>query len=102
MNTEIVRQVGPGGEFLTCGQTLELFREEVWYPELLSRRTLAGWEDGGSKDLSQRAHELTAALLASHVPVAYDERTLAEFDAILTRANERLGETYDPGVFAKN
>ena len=44
---DVIRQVGPGGDFLNTAQTLKLHRQEHWRPMLANRAGLIHWKDKG-------------------------------------------------------
>ena len=44
---DVIRQVGPGGDFLTAAQTLKLHRQEHWRPMFANRASLIHWKDKG-------------------------------------------------------
>lgn len=46
---DVIRQVGPGGNFLTSEQTLELHQQEHWRPMFANRTSLIHWKDKGQK-----------------------------------------------------
>jgi len=63
---DVVRQVGPGGQFLDTTHTAEHCREAVWEPHLFAREMFASWSQSGRRidvdyareayhDLAQRA-----------------------------------------------
>lgn len=48
---DVIKQVGPGGEFLTHEHTFQLFRKELWAPEISLRGVVIG-EDPNEKLLT--------------------------------------------------
>jgi len=46
---EVIKQVGPGGQFLDTDHTYHHFRSEIWEPSVFSRHMMAGWQQAGSK-----------------------------------------------------
>ena len=53
---DLIKEVGPGGEYLTQMHTFENFRKEFYAPILEERGTFDGWEKAGSFTLAQRAN----------------------------------------------
>lgn len=62
---ELVRSVGITGQFLDSEHTLDHFRSELHQPRLLCRVTRDRWISEGCRNLSQRAAERAAQLLAT-------------------------------------
>ena len=46
---DVIREVGPGGNFLGTDHTASHFRTEFWEPRLFAREILAGWQRSGGK-----------------------------------------------------
>jgi trimethylamine--corrinoid protein Co-methyltransferase len=65
---DVIRQVGPGGEFLSTEQTMKFFRKEHWTPYLCNRDSLAGWTQKGKKDWGQMVTDKARKILKTHAP----------------------------------
>jgi len=65
--SDVIMDVGPGGEYLSHEHTLANFRDAVMFPELSNRGTYANWEKNGSKSLKTRAFEKAREILAEPV-----------------------------------
>ena len=63
---EVIREVGPGGQFLTHEKTFELCRSEFFLPRLASRMGYDEWSTGGRLSTAQRATRLLAERLESY------------------------------------
>ncbi len=79
---DVIRDVGPGGQFMSHDHTMRHWRE-LWIPQLFDRQILAKWEAQGSKDLLQRARERTLALMDEHRPEPLPPHVDAAIQAIL-------------------
>jgi len=66
---DVIRQVGPGGEFLSTEQTMNLFKKEHWIPELCNRDNLDAWIMKGRQDWAQTATAKARSILETHAPV---------------------------------
>lgn len=88
LGLDVIKEVGPGGEFLTHDHTSENFRDALWFPTLISRELYANWENNGKKDMRTRIHEKTAKLLAEHRAEPLPEDVVKQLDAILAEAEE--------------
>ncbi|MBE0465948.1 MAG: trimethylamine methyltransferase family protein, partial [Candidatus Desulforudis sp.] len=78
---EVIRRVGPGGNFLTEEHTLRHFRGEFLFPPLGDRQLRRAWEEQGSKDAWARAREKARTILAEHRPTPVDARVVAAVQA---------------------
>jgi trimethylamine--corrinoid protein Co-methyltransferase len=83
----VIRDVGPGGEFVTHPHTLHHFRD-VWYPELLYRGGAKAW--GGSDQLTfeQRVNARTRELIEFHQPEPLSDDVVEQIEDIIRRAQE--------------
>ena len=63
---DLIKQVGPGGNFVTAKHTRKFMRREHYQPSLSDRNSREDWEAKGSKTSWQRAAEKVQELLASH------------------------------------
>ncbi len=60
---EVMKNVGPGGNYLAEPHTFANFRKELWHPQLLERRNWDQWEQDGSKDIFKVAEEKVLEML---------------------------------------
>ena len=63
---EVIREVGPGGQFLTHEKTFKLCRTEFFLPRLANRMGYDEWSAGGRLSTAQRATRLLAERLESY------------------------------------
>lgn len=63
LSLEAIREVGPGGSFLTHPSTLKHFRE-AWVPSVSHSGTHSEWVKQGSEDVVQRANRRVKEVLA--------------------------------------
>lgn len=78
---EAIRQVGPGGNFLSHRHTLKHMRE-LWQPALMDRRPYNAWEekrDGAPQWAAEKARKL----LETRPPAGADPARLAELQKII-------------------
>lgn len=78
---DVIREVGPGGEFLTHKHTLEHFKLENWDARLGNRMARDEWVESGALDIQARAREEVKRILATHHPKPLDtdvQRKLAQ------------------------
>lgn len=65
---DLIKSVGPGGNFLSEKHTFQFLKREQWMPKLSDRRFRMTWEKLGSKDVLDTARERVKEILASHKP----------------------------------
>jgi trimethylamine--corrinoid protein Co-methyltransferase len=80
--TGIIRDVGPGGEFLSHEHTMAHWRE-LWLPQLFDRQRLDPWITDGSKGLGERLREAAIELINEHEVEALPDTVETEIAAIL-------------------
>jgi trimethylamine--corrinoid protein Co-methyltransferase len=79
---DLVRKIGPGGNFLAEEHTVRHFREEIWPLSLMDRNGRDSWEADGALSLSQRVNRRSRELLKAHVPAEIGEDAKREISEI--------------------
>lgn len=79
---DLIRQVGPGGDFLSQDHTVRYFRKEMFFPNLFKRQSIEDWNKAGGKMIHEVAHDRVLEILSKAGPVILP----AEVDAELERA----------------
>ncbi len=87
---DVIDEVGPKGQFLGVNHTFSQFKEQVWYPTLLDRRSSSDWEKLGKKTLGERANEKVRTILAEHKPEALPQAIVDKLDSIVAAAEQRV------------
>ncbi len=87
---DVIRAVGPGGNFLEHPHTGEHFREHCWFPKLTVRSRYETWAAQNGKDMRQRANEEARRILRDHHPAYVDDKTKAELDKLAVAQQKRL------------
>lgn len=87
---DAIERVGPGGHYLMDDHTLNYFRSEFWFPELLDRSNWTEWQANGAKSLRVRVHEKVLNLIEHYKPAPI----VAEIDRELLRIVARADETH--------
>jgi len=85
---DVIRNVGPGGNFITQRHTLKRYKEEHWYPTILDRWAMEHWREQGSKSLGVRANERVRAIVESHVPAPLPDDLKGQLDNIIMQAEK--------------
>jgi len=82
---EVIKAVGPAGNFLSQRHTLNHMRDEISEAKLIDRRMREGWENDGSKDMPLRARELARDILKNHFAEPLTEEVQANLKDIIAR-----------------
>jgi trimethylamine--corrinoid protein Co-methyltransferase len=79
---EVIREVGPGGNFLATDHTASHFRSELWEPRVFEREMLSGWERSGAKTDTDKALDIFREIIQRDPPPVHvseaTERTLLQ------------------------
>ena len=88
---EVVKEVGPGGTFLSHPHTLKHFRDELWTPELQSGLNYGGWDASGRETILDKARQKVLDILESHHPRGMKEETEDRLLSLIDRFAKDLG-----------
>jgi len=87
---DVIREVGPGGDFLSTEQTMELFKTEHWQPEQVNRDNLDSWLMKGGRDWGETCTEKAREILRTHTPAPLSETAVAALGEIRSEAEVKL------------
>jgi trimethylamine--corrinoid protein Co-methyltransferase len=82
MALDIIREKGPGGEFLSHAHTFQHMRQ-LSRPELFDRRARQDWQELQLPDIVERAYDRAAEVLKTHMPPPVDPAVNQEVDQII-------------------
>jgi trimethylamine--corrinoid protein Co-methyltransferase len=89
---DVIRAVGPAGNFLAEEHTVRHFREELWLPgPMWTRQPYDLWRADSSLSFADRLYRYVEGILAAHQPEPLDEALAREIDRIVERAKQELG-----------
>jgi trimethylamine--corrinoid protein Co-methyltransferase len=84
---DLIKKVGPGGNFLREKHTIKHMRNEFFFPQLSDRELRQDWQANGALDARQRANARASEILARHqpepLPPEVDAQIRAQFDIVL-------------------
>lgn len=86
---DVIRQVGPGGNFLQQKHTLDFFKQEHWQPGIFNRKNLPNWIKDGQKKTDDKLLEKAREILATHQPEALAADIKKELDRIWEDAQRK-------------
>jgi trimethylamine--corrinoid protein Co-methyltransferase len=87
--TEVINEVGPGGNFLATEHTLAHFKDQFWFPTLMDRSCWEEWESAGSLSMGDRVKMQINDVLDTHQPVPLGLEAQKQIDEILAKAEAR-------------
>jgi trimethylamine--corrinoid protein Co-methyltransferase len=90
LGRDVVESVGPGGHYLQEPHTVRHMRQELWFPQLLTRQHREIWRAEGGKDLAQRVRERVHDLVESHKVEPLPDSTLATLDRMVRQGEAEL------------
>jgi trimethylamine--corrinoid protein Co-methyltransferase len=88
---DVIRSVALAkkGHFLGHPQTIKRMESDYFYPAIGDRSSPTTWEDGGAKDILERARERVREILHAHYPdhinLAVDDKIRNTFNILLPR-----------------
>ena len=85
---DVIRQVGPGGDFLSQDHTVQYFRKELWFPKLFRRQTIDEWTNAGGKMIHEVAHDRVLEILSKTGPVNLPAGVDAELERAFNKARQ--------------
>ncbi len=89
---DIIKSVGPGGDFLMQDHTMKYMRTLPSVPNLIERNNRENWLASGGKGLAERAAERAAEILANHKPLPLSEEATSALRAIVEESNAEMEE----------
>ncbi|MBT8362118.1 MAG: trimethylamine methyltransferase family protein, partial [Deltaproteobacteria bacterium] len=90
ISMDVIRKVGPQGQFLSTPHTVKNFKKEHWLPELSNRFPLAYWKASGQQSLADKAIDRAKMILKDHQVTPLDGGIQETLDAMRSAAVEEL------------
>jgi trimethylamine--corrinoid protein Co-methyltransferase len=85
---DLLKEVGPGGEFLSHEHTYNHFRD--WFqPTIIDRSNFESWTEGGSKTYQDRLEPEVDRILETHQPEPLNENLIQEMKKIISLADKK-------------
>lgn len=85
---DLIAEVDPGGHFLNQQHTLDYSKEEAFFTDVFYRNSFDSWEEAGSKDTFELAHDRLVDQLSSYERPAFDDALDEELDAYVAQGVE--------------
>ena len=83
---EVIKAVGPAGNYLSQKHTLKHMRKEISTAKLIDRKSYAAWERDGCPDIVQRANKEAKRILSTHEPERLAPEIIEKMDGIIAKA----------------
>lgn len=91
MAVDVIREIGPRGEYVTHPHTYEHMRRSQFWPEYCNRDSIQGWEADGSKTMDEITWEKAKMLLDNPVEHPLPEKTVERMEDIIVECEKELG-----------
>lgn len=89
---DVIRSIGPGGNFLGHDHTFKNFRKELLHPALFDHNNWDKWEELGSRDIRTVALEKARSLMEQKLEPLLDKEVEEKIDAIVEAASKDITE----------
>ncbi|MEL7563306.1 MAG: trimethylamine methyltransferase family protein [Dehalobacterium sp.] len=93
MVLDLIKKVGPRGNYLAEEHTLDNMRSCQTWPNLFDRNNRMGWVEAGSKDLAQKGNEKAREILETYTPEKLPSNVSDKLTAIISDAEKDFGLT---------
>ncbi|MCP4329189.1 MAG: trimethylamine methyltransferase family protein [Alphaproteobacteria bacterium] len=90
LGLKAIEEVPPGGHFFGVGHTLERYDRAFYAPILSDWRNFESWEEAGSPDATQRAHETYKQLLAAYEEPTLEPERIEAIDAFVAKRKQEI------------
>ena len=89
---DVIRQVGPGGHFLTQAHTKEHFQEEIWQAKYLNRDSPDPWAQRGGLSYEEMVTQKAREILLTYQPEPLPDSVRRQISEIAAQAADKLAE----------
>jgi len=88
---DIIKEVGPGGEFVSNMHTFKNFKETQSLSKLIDRRNRNDWERLGSKGIVYKANQIACNLYDNYIPKQLSDDVKKQLRDIVNESEEHYG-----------
>lgn len=89
---DVIKKVGPAGNYLGERHTLKYMRQELSTTRLFNRKMRDNWERSGGKDIAAVAREEAIEILKTYQPTPLPEEVRKKIRAIVEEGEEEAAE----------
>jgi trimethylamine--corrinoid protein Co-methyltransferase len=90
MALDVIREVRPGGNFLTVMHTKTHFQQELWRPRFLNRDSRRAWAEKGGKTYEEVVTQKALEILETHQTEPLPEDVRQKINEIAEEAERKL------------
>lgn len=87
---DVIRKVGPGGNFLAEEMTAKLFRQEHWRPKFMNRDDPETWMKKGGKSYGEIVTQKAIEILETHRPEPLPDEVSQALEGLAKKAETDL------------
>lgn len=87
---DIIRKVGPGGNFLGENHTLDHYKDELWFPEFSYRGPWDSWVKDGRRSPLYLAREKLKKILSKELLPVLSDNQIREIDKLVVEAEKEI------------
>jgi trimethylamine--corrinoid protein Co-methyltransferase len=89
---DVIREVGPAGNFLTHKHTSTHYRQELWQPKHLNRDSPRAWQEKGSKRYEEIVTQKAIEILETYAPEPLPENVQKKINKIASKAEKEMAD----------
>ena len=90
IDTDFIKEVGIGGDYLMQSKTLEQCRTAFFLPNLVNRKAYSGWQADSHKPIDEKAAEVLEDRLSSYIKPDIDPQIEKDLRAYVQKASRAL------------
>jgi trimethylamine--corrinoid protein Co-methyltransferase len=90
IDTNFIKEVGIGGDYLIQTKTLDQCRTAFFLPNLVNRKGYNGWQEEGHKRIDEKAAEALDDRLSSYIKPDIDPQIDKDLQAYIQKASRAL------------
>ena len=94
MARDAYAEVEPAGHFLGCAHTMRNYQTAFYEPDLSDSENVESWEEGGEKDMRQRAYERWTGMLDRYEAPPMDAGMQEELRAFVDRRKAEMADAW--------
>ena len=94
MALDVIKAVGPAGNYLSQKHTRQYMRSELSTTKLINRRMRDNWEKHGAKDMAAVAREKAVEMLESYRPTPLPPEVQRRIHNIVIEGEEEAAERH--------
>ena len=87
-------EVAPGGHFLGSAHTMRHYQDAFYEPKLSDSENVESWEEGGAKDMRERAYDRWNDMLKNYEKPPIDAATEEALTAFVAKRKEELPDAW--------